>query len=67
MVKDPEALEEFEESYQIYSQNLEYNKALKIYSEMWQYARTLCKIDPLDGIETDIRIAAILNKLCLKK
>ncbi|GAG97925.1 unnamed protein product [marine sediment metagenome] len=49
-------------------EKLSFSEALAIFEAMWKEGMTLGVIppkDPLEGIETDIRIARILN--CLKK
>ena len=67
MIKNPNILKEFEIDL-IKRERLSYNNALKIYEALWQEAKTL-KIfplkDPMDGIDTKIKIAKILNS-CLK-
>lgn len=67
MIKDPEYFKKFEDSI-IANQKFSYEKALKIFESMWDEAMYLGIIpgkNPLEGIETDIRVARILNS-CLK-
>ncbi len=52
----------------IKEEKLSFSEALAIFEAMWKEGMTLGVLppkDPLEGIETDIRIARILN--CLKK
>ncbi len=64
LIRNPEYLEELEASLP----QLTYHQAATILDSLWEEARTLGAWppdDPLAGIETDIRVAAILNS-CLK-
>ena len=64
MIKDHHLLSEFERN-QIATENLSYKKRLDIIESLWQEARDLGALDlsnPLEGIETDIKIARILNQ-----
>lgn len=68
MIKNPKLLAEFEDK-ELKKERLSYKKALKIFEAMWQEAVTLGVLpskDPLEGIETDIKLARILNS-CSKK
>ncbi|MBM3708396.1 MAG: hypothetical protein FJW69_08705 [Actinobacteria bacterium] len=63
MIKDAKLLNKFENNL-IKKEKLSYNDALKIFEMMWQEALTLGILpssDPLDGIETKIKISKILN------
>ena len=67
MIKDPKTFEEWEKEWKRKEGAIPFNKAIKIVEAMWEEAvniGTLPLSDPLEGIETDIRIARILN--CLK-
>lgn len=68
MVKNPKLLVEFENK-ELKKERFSYKKALKLFEAMWQEATTIGVLplkDPLEGIETDINLARILNS-CLKK
>ncbi len=63
MIKDTNLLNEFEQAY-LKSEKLTYEQALKLFESLWQEAKALGVIplkEPLEGIETDIRLARILN------
>ncbi|MCU4139026.1 MAG: hypothetical protein MW689_000815 [Thermodesulfobacteria bacterium] len=67
MIKDIEYLKQFEEKF-ISEKKLSYEEALKIIDALWEEGLALKVLppkDPLEGIETDIKIARILNS-CLK-
>lgn len=67
MIKDTKLLKKFEDNL-IKKEKLSYYDALRIFEMMWQEAHTLGILppsDPLDGIETKIKISKILN-LCSK-
>lgn len=67
MIRDPRILNNLERKV-IKEEKLSFSEALAIFEAMWKEGMTLGVIppkDPLEGIETDIRIARILN--CLKK
>ncbi|MCK4908597.1 MAG: hypothetical protein KAS70_01740 [Planctomycetes bacterium] len=64
MLKNGKLLSNFERE-QIRAEKLTYAEAWRLVNAMWQEARTLGVIplkDPLEDIETDIRIARILNQ-----
>ena len=66
MIKNPRILNNLERKV-IKEEKLSFSEALAIFEAMWKEGMTLGVIppkDPLEGIETDIRIARILN--CLK-
>ena len=67
MIKNPQILNNLEKET-IRKENISFGKALALFEAMWKEGITLGAIppkDPLEGIETDIRIARILN--CSKK
>ena len=65
MIKDKKVLEDFNNRY-IKNCNLTYEEKLKIYDSLLAVAfklKVLPSKDPLEGIETDIEVARILNSL----
>lgn len=63
MIKNKKFLRKFEKE-EIKNEKFCYSKALKLFEAMWKEGISLGIIplkDPLDDIETDIRIARILN------
>ena len=67
MIKDTEILRTFENNL-IKKEKLSYADSLRIFEMMWREASTLGILpskDPLDGIETKIKISKILS-LCSK-
>ncbi|MDI6733509.1 MAG: hypothetical protein QME51_05885 [Planctomycetota bacterium] len=65
MVKNYKILEQFEDE-QIRKEKLSYERKLAIFESLWNEYRSLHKeitYNPLEGIETDIRIARILNSV----
>jgi hypothetical protein len=67
LIRNPRILNNLERKV-IKEEKLSFSEALAIFEAMWKEGMTLGVIppkDPLEGIETDIRIARILN--CLKK
>lgn len=65
MVKDRKAWEEFEDKL-CENTKADYHANLKIFEEFLAYAKLLGKFppqNPLEGIETDIRIARVINGL----
>jgi hypothetical protein len=65
LVKDRKAWEEFENML-CENTKADYHSNLKIFEELLTYAKMMGKFppeDPLEGIETDIRIAKILNNV----
>jgi hypothetical protein len=69
MVKHSDILKKFEDDFARKEGRIPYARAIKIFSSLWQEAGTLGVIpgkDPLAGIETDIRVAKVLNS-CSKK
>jgi hypothetical protein len=65
MIKDAKLLQAFEDE-QIKKECLDYAAALRIFEAMWREGMALGVLppkDPLEGIEVDIRIAGILNRV----
>ena len=63
MIKNPEILEAFERE-ETKKEKCDYFKSLKIFEALWIEALNLGVLplkEPLEDIETDIRIALILN------
>jgi len=68
MIKNPDVLRKFEDSFLRNGGKLSYEQSLKIFTAMWKEAVNLGILPPkapLEGIEVDIRIAKVLNS-CLK-
>jgi hypothetical protein len=68
MVKNPERLEKFQNTLYKSEGPFPFIHSLKIFASMWDQAVKLGVLppkDPMEGIETDIKIAGILNS-CLK-
>jgi len=67
LIRNPRILDNLERKV-MKEEKLSFSEALAIFEAMWKEGMTLGVIppkDPLEGVETDIRIARILN--CLKK
>lgn len=65
MIKDAEFLQGFNDE-QTRQERLDHASALRIFEEMWNEAVALGVLplkDPLEGIEVDIQIARILNRV----
>lgn len=65
MVGSKKLLERFERD-QLKKECFSYSEALRIFEALYQEALTLGALPsshPLEGIDTDIRLAAILNRL----
>jgi hypothetical protein len=65
MIKDKKVLEDFNNRY-IKNCRFTYEEKLKIYDSLLSVAfslKVLPSKDPLEGIETDIEVARILNSL----
>jgi len=63
MIRRPELVDDFERRYAA-EHPLDYSQALALYEAMFEHARRLGVLpsrDPLDGIETDLELARILN------
>jgi hypothetical protein len=68
MIKNRRILDDFEKS-QIRKERLTYRKSLKLVESLWKEGMALGVLppkDPLEGIETDIKLARILNR-CSRK
>ena len=69
MIKDGEILRKFERNFISGQGRLPYAQSRKLFAAMWQEGVTLGvfpPVDPLAGVEVDIRMARILNT-CLTK
>jgi hypothetical protein len=65
MIKDARIMQAFEDE-QVRNERLDYPTALRIFEAMWREGMALGVLppkDPLEGIEVDIRIAGILNRV----
>ncbi|MBW1956754.1 MAG: hypothetical protein JRI76_12850 [Deltaproteobacteria bacterium] len=65
MIKDPETLAEFEREC-LRRDQTDYFDSLRLFEEMWKegvFLGVLPLKDPLEGIEVDLRIARILNRV----
>ncbi|MBI4826373.1 MAG: hypothetical protein HY807_08130 [Nitrospirae bacterium] len=63
MVKDSKVLREFERN-EMKKERLSYSESLRIFESLWNEAVSLGVLplkNPLEGIETNVRIARILN------
>jgi hypothetical protein len=68
MVKNPEILRKFKNISYKNEGPLPFSYSLKIFTSMWAHGIKLGVLppkNPLEGIETDIKIAHVLNS-CLK-
>jgi len=64
MTRDFDAIKQFEDDLARKEGRLDYSKALEIFTRLWEEGCALGVLppaDPLEGIETDITIARILN------
>jgi len=69
MIKDVEILGEFERNFTSGQGRLPYSQSRKLFTAMWKEGVTLGvfpPVEPLAGVEVDIRMARILNT-CLTK
>ncbi|MFH2045323.1 MAG: hypothetical protein ABIK92_09265 [Pseudomonadota bacterium] len=69
MINDSETLRKFERDFISGQKRIGYKQSLKIFTAMWEEGLTLGvfpPVNPMSGIETDIRISRILNT-CLTK
>ena len=69
MIKNVEILAEFERNFISDQGRLPYTQSRELFASMWQEGVTLGvfpSVDPLAGVEVDIRMARILNT-CLTK
>ncbi len=68
MVKNPEVLQKFKNTLYKSEGPFPFIHSLKIFTSMWNQGLKLGVLppkEPLEGIETDIKIAGVLNS-CLK-
>jgi len=68
MVKNAKLLQEFTNTLSRKEGPLPFHQALKLFTSMWQEGVSMGVLPPkkpLEGIETDIKIAGVLNS-CLK-
>ncbi len=68
MVKNPELLQKFKNTLYKNEGPFPFLHSLRIFTSMWKQAVTMGVLPPkktLEGIETDIKIANVLNS-CLK-
>jgi hypothetical protein len=68
MVRNPKRLRQFRDALSKSQGPLTFSHSLKIFTSMWKEGMALGILpldNPLEGIETDIRIASVLNS-CLK-
>jgi hypothetical protein len=68
MVKNPEILQKFKNTFYKNEGPLPFYHSLKIFTSMWAQGIKLGVLppkNPLQGIETDIKIANVLNS-CLR-
>jgi len=68
MIKDVEYLARFERE-ELEKENFTYEEALRIFEAMWREGiafGVLPTRDPMEGIETDIKVASILNSCGIK-
>ena len=66
MVKNPERLEKFKNTLYKSEGPFPFIHSLKIFTSMWNQGvkiGVLAPKKPMEGIETDIKIAAVLNSL----
>ncbi|MBI5971092.1 MAG: hypothetical protein HY884_08060 [Deltaproteobacteria bacterium] len=64
MLKNPELIRKLEDKLSRREGALGFDKASRIFTAMWKEAVSLGVLppkDPLEGIEADIRLAAVLN------
>ncbi len=64
MIRDHARLKKMEDDLSRKTGSLDFTQALELFSEMWKEAVSLGVLpprDPMEGIDTDIRIARILN------
>ncbi len=65
LIENRKLLEEFERSL-IAGKKANFKQNMAIYEAMYKYARKMMKgrkIDPLEGIDVDIRIAKVINSV----
>lgn len=68
MIKNTKVFEEWEKEWRRTEGKLPFERAVRIIDALWQEGMCMGSLppdNPLEGIETDIRVARILNG-CLK-
>lgn len=69
MIKNTKELQKSENDFIVREGILPYDRAINIFESLWNEAIKLGVVpfkDPMEGIDTDIKIAAILNS-CSRK
>jgi len=69
MIKNTEELNKLENDFIVHEGILPYDRAIKIFESLWDEGVKLGVIpfkEPMEGIDTDIRIASTLNS-CSRK
>lgn len=64
MIKNPHLIRKFEDNLARSQGRPDYAKALQIFTDLWEEGRSLGVLppkDPMDGIETNLKVARILN------
>ena len=64
MIRDTVYKQQFEDDLARREGRPDHAKSLKIFTQLWDEGRAkggLPPVDPMDGIETDVRVARILN------
>ena len=64
MLMDPGKMRDFKDNLARREGRPDHGKALDLFTSLWEEGRSLVVLppaDPFDGIETDLRIARILN------
>ncbi len=64
MIKRPLHIRQFEDGIAREEGRLDHGKALEIFTQLWEEGRALGVLppaEPMDGIETDLKVARILN------
>jgi len=64
VIKNPHIIKKFEDDLARNDGRPDYPTALRIFTDLWEEGRSMGVLppeDPMDGIETDIKIAGILN------
>ena len=64
MIKGPVYKQQFEDDLARREGRPDHAKSLEIFTQLWEEGRAMGvvpPVDPMDGIETDIRVARILN------
>ncbi|UCG39273.1 MAG: hypothetical protein JSV00_03300 [bacterium] len=64
MIRDHDAVRRFEDALAREEGRLDHGQALELFTRLWEEGRALGVLppaDPLEGIETDLAMARILN------